>query len=480
MKRFIFLLVMAITLFGRAESPRLNVVFILIDDMGWRDLVSYGSTFYETPNVDRLAAQGMKFTNAYAACPVCSPTRASIMTGQYPARVGITDFIGGHNHGKLNPAPYLDHLPLEQVTLAEALHDAGYQTWHIGKWHLGGKGYWPTDQGFDVNVGGWAAGHPASYFSPYKNPNLKDGPKGEYLTDRLTNEAIKLIQNRDKSRPFYLNLWHYAVHIPIQSPKDLIEKYKKKAAAMGLSEDKAFVTGEKYPYTEAHGRHVIRRIVQGDPAYAAMIEKLDTNIGRLMAELDKQGLADNTIVIFTSDNGGVMSETLHPPTCNSPLLEGKGWEYEGGVREPLIVRWPGVVKAGSVSDGVVTSTDYYPTLLEAAGLPAKPKQHVDGVSIVPLLKGSATPVHDAIYWYYPHYSNQGGRPAGWMREGDFKLIDFLEDHHVELYNLKDDLSEKHDLSKEQPERVKEMLENLHAWEKDVGAKEMKVNPDWED
>jgi len=458
-------------------APKPNIVFILIDDMGWRDVGSFGSTFYETPNIDRLAREGMKFMDAYAACPVCSPSRASILTGKYPQRVGVTDYIGGKAEGKLIPAPYLDHLPLEEKTLATALKNGGYQTWHLGKWHLGKEPYWPEHQGFDVNVGGFQAGHPSSYFSPYHNPNLPDGPAGEYLTDRLTDEAIKLIEHRDPARPFFMNFWHYSVHTPIQAPKALTEKYTEKAKRLGLDKVPAFKTGDHFHTIQKQNQFIKYRLIQSDPVYAAMIEDLDTNIGRLIAELDHLNLSKNTTVIFTSDNGG-LSTAEGSPTCNSPLLNGKGWMYEGGLRVPLIVKWPGHVSEGSMTDHVVTSPDFYPTLLQAADLPPMPQQHVDGVSFLNRLVGGPLPAREAIYWHYPHYGNQGGIPTSAIRAGDWKLIEFFEDHHLELYNLKNDLSETHDLAKQEPERVNELHEKLIAWQKDVGAKMPTPNPKW--
>lgn len=462
----------------RAAAPAPpNVVFILLDDLGYRDFACYGSTFYETPNLDRLAAQGMRFTQAYAACPVCSPTRASLLTGQYPARVGVTDWIGGNARGKLVDAPYTHYLPLEQTTLAETLRHARYQTWHVGKWHLGGKDYWPTRHGFDANVGGFAAGHPASYFSPYKNPNLPDGPKGEYLTDRLTDETLRLIKDRDPARPFFLNLWHYAVHTPIQSPPALVAKYEKKARDMGLADVQALVAGEHFPTVNKADKFVARRRIQSDPAYAAMVENVDHNIGRLLNALDDAGLADNTLVIVTSDNGGV-STAEGSPTSNAPLRDGKGWLYEGGIREPLLVRWPGHVRPNSTCDTPVTSPDFYPTLLHAAGLPPLPQQHADGVDLTPVLEHTGPIARDALFWHYPHYGNQGGTPASAIRSGDWKLIEFFEDNHVELYNLQDDPGESHDLAKSQPDRAREMQGKLAAWRQSVNAKLPTPNPDY--
>ncbi len=322
---------------------RPNFLFILIDDLGWRDLSCYGSTFYETPNLDRLAAEGMTFTDAYAACPVCSPTRASLLTGRYPARVGVTNYIGGHATGKLIDAPYIRQLPLEEYNLARALKAGGYVTWHVGKWHLGDAPFHPQHQGFDINIGGCHYGHPyKGYFAPWQIEHLPEGPDGEYLTDRLTDEAIRLIRNHDGSKPFFLNLWHYAVHTPIQAKPEDIERFRRKAEAMGLDKQQALVEGEHFPTDQKRHLRVMRRIIQSDPGYAAMVWNLDWNIGRVLDALRETGQLDNTVVIFTSDNGG-LATAEGSPTSNRPLAEGKGWMYDGGTREPLIVRYPRLI-----------------------------------------------------------------------------------------------------------------------------------------
>ncbi|MCL1888871.1 MAG: sulfatase, partial [Kiritimatiellaeota bacterium] len=440
-------------------KTRPNIVFILMDDLGWRDLACTGSTFYETPNLDRLASQGMMFTQAYAACPVCSPTRASVMSGKYPARLGVTDWIdnndGSHPcRGVLVDAPYVKQLNLSERSVARSLReDGGYATWHIGKWHLGREPYWPTKHGFDVNIGGchWGAPWRHGYFSPWNIPGLPNGEPGEYLPDHLTDKAIELIRNRDTSKPFFLNFWDYCVHMPIHAKPEKIEKYRRKAAALGLDTDGpgAFAEGEVYPTEQRRHMRVTRRVVQSDPAYAAMIESVDENVGRLMAVLEEQGIADNTLVIFTSDNGGESSVGASP-TSNLPLAEGKGWMYEGGTREPLLVRFPGVVEPGSRCDSIMTSPDFYPTFLEVAGLPPRPEQHMDGVSLVPLFKGDTSFNRGAVFWHYPHYGNQGGTPGSSVREGDWKLIEFFEDGRLELYNLRDDPSESQNVAAAQP------------------------------
>ncbi len=454
---------------------RPNILFILIDDLGWADLTCYGSSFYETPNLDRLAEQGMRFTDAYAACPVCSPTRASLMTGRYPARLSITQFIGGHTYGRLCDVPYLHFLPHCERTIATALRDdAGYQTWHVGKWHLGEKPFWPDQHGFEVNIGGCGWGMPKhGFFSPWQCPTMEDGPEGQHFTDGLTDAAIKLIRERDRERPFFLNLSHYAVHTPIQAPAELVEKYRAKAESLGLRDEDALEPGEFHPCHHKRDKPVVRRRFQCHAEYAAMIENLDTAIGRLLDELDDQGIADNTLVVFTSDNGG-LSTSEGSPTCNAPLSEGKGWMYEGGNRVCQIVRWPGVVAPGRSTDEPCTSPDWYPTLLAAAGLPEHPVQHADGKSLMPLLSGEAFE-RGPIFWHYPHYSNQGGSPACSVRHGDWKLIEFFEDNRRELYNLRQDIEENHDLSAEQPERVERMAGQLAQWRSEVQATVPRVN-----
>ncbi len=459
-----------------------NIIFILIDDMGWKDLGCCGSEFYETPNIDRLAGQGMRFTDAYASCPVCSPTRASVLTGKYPATVGITNYIGGKAKGKLIDVSYLDHLPLEEYCLARALKQGGYATWHIGKWHLGGDGFLPQDHGFEIDIGGCHAGSPGKggYFSPWSIPALQnvDVPDGTYLTDYLTDQAVDLILKHD-SQPFFLNMWYYSVHTPIQAKPEKIRGYEAKVKAMGLDKQKTFEEGDFFPCEHKKHKRIKRRLLQSDPVYAAMIESLDENVGRLLNAVEESGEADNTIIIFTSDNGG-LATAEGSPTCNSPLAEGKGWMYEGGTREPLLVRWPGVVEPETVCSVPVTSTDFYPTLLEAAGLDLIPDQHVDGVSIVPLLKGDSQLARDAIFWHYPHYGNQGGTPGSSVRRRDYKLIEFFEENRTELYNLRDDPGEERNLAPDKPELAQEMKDLLSGWRKEVEAKIPQRNPDWQD
>lgn len=448
---------------GEAKS-RPNIVFILVDDMGWTDAHCLGSAFYHTPNIDRLAKLGTRFTSGYAAGPVCSPTRASILSGKYPARTKNTDwFGGGARKGRLLPAPYDNFLPLDEVTLAELLRRAGYRTAHIGKWHLGGKGHEPERYGFDVAIAGTERGSPASYFSPYKNPRLKDGPAGEELTDRLTSEGLKFIED-NKDRPFFLYLNHFTVHTPLQAKKDLIEKYKAKAAKLG----------EREPFA-MDGTTKVRQI-HDHAVYAAMVETLDISVGRILDKLRELGLDENTIVIFTSDNGGLATSEGWP-TSNLPLRMGKGWLYEGGVRVPWIVACPGRWPGGRTTDHPVCSIDFLPTLLEATG-GGRAKKQVDGASFAPLLEGKARMPERNLYWHYPHYSNQFGTPSGSVRSGDLVLIEFFEDGRLELYDLKKDIGQKKDLAKGMAERTREMHRLLVDWRREVGAVMPKENPDW--
>jgi len=456
-------------LFGMATltlpaATKPNIVFFLADDLGQRDLGAYGSTFYETPNLDRLAREGARFTGAYAACPVCSPTRASLMTGQWPQRTGVTDYIGAAAPEKWNrntilrPAPYADRLALDAPTLAKAMKSAGYATFFAGKWHLGPEGFWPENQGFDANRGGIDRGGPYGgnkYFSPYGNPRLSDGPDGEHLPDRLATEMAKFIE-ANKDRPFFAYFSFYSVHTPLMARENLWKKYEEKRARLGLAEK----WGREEP------RDV--RLVQEHAVYAGMVEAMDLAVGKVLAKLDELGLREKTLIIFTSDNGGLATSEGWP-TSNLPLRAGKGWLYEGGIREPLLVRWPAVVKAGSVVNTPVSSPDFFPTLLEAAGAKPPPGQVLDGVSLVPLFKGGTLPER-ALFWHYPHYGNQGGAPGAAIRRGEWKLIEWQEDRRVELFNLAQDLGEKQDLAVKEPERVAQLRDELHAWQKQVGAK----------
>lgn len=452
-----------------------NIVMILIDDMGWRDLQCFGSTFYETPNIDALAAEGTVFTQAYASCPVCSPSRASLMTGKYPARVGLTHYIGGHDWGKLMEVPYVDHLPLEEYTLPKALRDAGYHTWSVGKWHLGEKEYYPEHQGFEVNVGGCSWGHPHDgYFAPWGIENLpSDVPEGTFLTDYLTDRAVELIQNKDDA-PFFLYWSHYAVHTPIQAKPEDLARFEEKSRRMKLDQVNPYVEGEHFPCWHKRKERVLRRLVQSDVPYAALIWNLDQNVGRLVQALKDCGEYENTIIVFTSDNGG-LATAEGSPTCNAPLSEGKGWGYEGGVRVPLIVAGPGIA-AHRWCDSPTTTPDWYPTFLELAGLPPQPQQHQDGVSIAPLLRGE-TMEERPLFWHYPHYGNQGGQPMAAVRRGNYKLLKFFEDNHTELYDLSQDIGESFNLTEELPNLANELETLLDAWIQEVGGIVPQPNPE---
>ncbi len=474
------LVVMAFVGCVRDYQP--NFVFFLVDDLGYMDVgFNNPETFYETPNLDQLSAEGMKFTNAYAACPVCSPTRASIMSGKYPARLNTTDYFGapqpdGILQNKnaywlkkpLLPAPYEDRLALEEVTLAEALKEAGYATFFAGKWHLGPEGFWPEDQGFDVNAGGIERGGPYGgnkYFSPYGNPRLKDGPEGEHLPDRLASEAVKFI-DAHADEPFLAYVSFYLVHTPLMAREDLKAKYEEKAKSFPPDD-----WGEEYP------RKV--RLVQNHPVYAGMVEAMDLAVGKVLDHLKKTGLDKTTAVFMMSDNGGLSTSEGHP-TSNLPLRAGKGWLYEGGIREPMIVKWPGNTESGSVCDVPVISTNFYPTMLEMSGLDFRPEQHIDGISMVSLLKGKENPDDfQTLFFHYPHYGNQGGTPGAAIREGKYKLIEFFEDGRVELYDLSEDVGEKNDLSIQMPEMVKELQDKLHQWQKEVEARFPAKNPFYE-
>jgi len=438
-----------------AERPP-NVVLILIDDMGWTDLSCYGSKFYETPNIDRLASSGMRLTHSYSACTVCSPTRSAVMTGKYPARLHITDWIAGHQRpfAKLKVPDWTQYLPHDEITIAETFKAHGYATCHIGKWHLGGEKYVPTTQGFDINIAGTHAGSPPTYFFPYKNnngslPGLEQGKPDEYLTDRLTDEAIAYI-SAAKDKPFFLYLPFYAVHTPLMAKPEKIAKYQAKAR----------------PDNPQH-----------HATYAAMVESLDEGIGRLLAHLENLKLRDNTIVVFTSDNGGLK---LNQVTSNDPARDGKGSAYEGGVRVPYIFSHPPKIRAGSTSDAATISLDLFPTLVDLCGLELKGNKPAwDGVSVAPVLLEKGTVPRDALYWHYPHYHPGGAIPYGAVRAGDWRLVEFYEDGKTELYNLKDDVSESKDLAASQPQKRDELLSMLRKWRNDVGAQMPTPNPNYD-
>jgi len=481
-------------------SKKPNFITILMDDMGWTDLSYCGSDFYESPNIDALRARGMTFTRAYASCPVCSPSRASFLTGKYPATLGLTDWISHagtadgkyvEQHdptkkrsdiqpckGKLIDAPYIKHLPDGHPTLAELLRADGYATWHVGKWHLGTEEYYPEKKGFDVNLGGcfWGkARH--GYHMPCNIPTLENGPDGEFLTDRLTDEAIKLIRNRDKSKPFMLDLWYYSVHVPIDAKPDQIEYFKEKAKRMGLDQKEAFEEGEFYPVEHKKDQRVLRRLFHSDPDYAALIYNVDINVGKLVSALEKEGLMEDTVIVFTSDNGG-LATSMGSPTCNAPAKEGKGWIYDGGTRVPSFVVWKDHIRAGSSCDAPTTTPDYFPTYLELAGVKNPEDNKIDGVSLASLWNESAELTERPIFWHYPHYSGHGGTPGASVILGRYKLIQFFEEMEVELYDLIDDVSESHNLRDEMPEKAEEMLALLHDWQNSIEVMMPERNPDF--
>lgn len=443
MKRILLtLLVLAWASIARA-AERPNIILMLIDDMGLTDLSCYGSQFYQTPNIDQLARDGMKFTHAYSACTVCSPTRAALMTGRYPAALHLTDFIAGHNRpaAKLRIPDWTKDLPASLPTLPRALKDAGYATCAIGKWHLSEGG--PKAHGFDVSIANNGRGQPASYFSPYKNPELPDGPDGEFLSDRLTAEAEKFIE-QNKDRPFFVYLPHFAVHTPLAGKPDVIAKYKARAS-------------ESDPQHHA--------------TYAALVESVDESVGRLRAKLAELKLTERTIIIFTSDNGGLI---MNQVTSNLGLRDGKGSAYEGGVRVPGIALVPGVTQPGSVCPTPVVTMDWTATLLEFAG--AKPLDDTHGVSLAPLLRGQNIPPRP-LFWHYPHYHPGGATPYSAMLEGGWRLVEFFEDNRIELFNLNDDPAESRDLAAAQPEKAATMRSKLKAWRASVSAQLPTTNPD---
>lgn len=479
---------LALSLTGcRSDIKRPNVIFILLDDYGYADLGCYGSTFYETPNIDRLAEDGIRFTDAYAACPVSSPTRAAIMTGRYPVNTGITDWIpgrqasrGGAPEDRLVALPFKQQLDLTEVTIAEILQKEGYATMISGKWHLGREPeFWPENQGFDVNSGGHALGAPTrnktanGYFSPYGNPRLEDGPAGEYLTDRQTDEAIRFIEN-NKDGPFFIYLSYYAVHNPMQAKEEHITMFTDKAERLGLTEITPF-TRERHWIRETMSDNYKERVIQSNPVYAAMIYSVDENIGKVLDVLRNLEIEKNTLIIFTSDNGG-LSTSEGSPTCNYPLRAGKGWLYEGGIRVPLIIKAPFMKKTMDEVDVPVSSIDYLPTMLEIAGSDYD-CSHLDGVSFAGVLKGGSLKERP-LFWHYPHYSNQGVEPGSAVRLGRYKLIDNFRTEKLELYNLSNDISETTDISQKEPDKTKELYNLLNEWRKSTGAKMMEINPNW--
>ncbi len=462
--RHLILILMALFVVAKANARERNFVFILVDDLGCRDLGYEGSSFHETPHIDALAASGMRFDQGYAACQVCSPSRASILLGKATPRHGITDWIGAaagmkwdHDDAVL-PADYVHQLPADDTTLAEALREGGYATFFAGKWHLGSEGSWPEDHGFTINKGGWDVGSPnGGYFAPWNNPRLESGPKGESLTLRLANETAAFIESH-RDQPFLAYLSFYTVHGPIETTEALCNKYRDKAMTLGLTHNQ-----ERFQF----GRRIPVRQVQDNPIYAGMVETLDKAVGIVMSKLKETGLDENTVVIFTSDNGGVSAGDAFS-TSLLPLRGGKGNQWEGGIREPYIIHVPGLTQLGSSSQVPVIGMDFYPTILELAGLPLRPQQHVDGVSLVPILQGGSIADRD-LFWHYPHYGNQGGEPSSIIRSHDWKLIFYHEDGRNELYDLAKDIGEQTDVAAQHSEVVLELRKRLEEWLKDTGA-----------
>lgn len=497
-------------------AKKMNVIFFLVDDLGWSDVACNNpNSFYETPQISQLAKEGVRFTNAYAACHVCSPTRASIMTGKYPARIQLTDWLPGRKDypfQQLKNAVVKQHLPFEEKTLAEAFHDNGYRTAIFGKWHLGEDSSSPLQHGFDYRVTEWNKGWPLTYYSPYRLKGL-EGPDGEYLTDRLTSEVISYIE-KNKDAPFFMYLSHFAVHDPIEGRADLVKKYQEKLKTWNKWPDLPYILegnpDTSHPFSRAELNEMLKdkayagysllpnRTVkikqrQDNVQFAAMVESMDESMGRILSKLKELGLDDNTIVVFVSDNGGMSGANFGRPTkkfpaanvdkefssSNLPLRGAKGWFYEGGIRVPMIVKWPGHGQAGTVSDVPVISTDFYPSLLKMAGLPALPEQPVDGTDITPLLEGGKKIKRRALYWHFPHYSNHGMQsPGGAIRYGDYKLLEYYEKGTVQLFNLAADPGEQQDLAATMPRKVKELKKMLHAWRKKVNAAMMPPNPDY--
>ncbi|MEM6363801.1 MAG: sulfatase [Planctomycetota bacterium] len=463
-------------------SKRTNVVLFLVDDLGWADLGCYGSTFHETPQIDALAASSVQFRQAYAACPVCSPTRASILTGRHPVRVGITDWIPGMAAERVPDRRFqhvtdLDELPLKEITIAELLKSAGYQTWFLGKWHLGDQGHYPTDQGFDINIGGCDKGSPpGGYYSPWKNPQLSANRDNEYLTTRLTDEAVTLINTNATDQPFFMMLSYYNVHTPITADNRTIDHFRTKAKTL-FGTDTADA-----PLGLPDGRGNTTRSRQDSADYASMVAAVDTSVGRVLNALQQSGADDDTLILFFSDNGGLATrpnprgrQPRVGPTSNQPLRSGKGWLYEGGIREPMLIRLPPSMtpgRSGRVCDAIALSTDLAPTILDVVGLPAS-SRHVDGISLLPVLQGN----HDAlaaankrtIYWHYPHYHGSGWRPGAAVRSGRYKLIEFYEEDICELYDLQTDPGEQHNLAADRPTQRDQLRQQLRQWQTQLAA-----------
>lgn len=493
-----------------------NIVFFLVDDLGWTDLGCYGSTFYETPNIDKFAGENVRFTSAYAACHVSSPTRASILTGKYPATINLTDWLPGRkdfSFQRFTNVEVNQHLPYEENTIAEALKAHGYATAIIGKWHLGEDPSNPMAHGFDIHIPNWAKGWPnGGYYHPFKLEGLESN-EGDYLTDRLTDEALDWIE-LNKGNPFFLYFSHYAVHDPIDGRPDLVKKYEEKLSKMIEKEGEPFLLegnpDSNQPVSIGEGKNMLRdgafegfsqlpnqmvkiKQVQDNVHFAAMVESMDESFGRVLKKLHDLGLEDNTIVIFFSDNGGMAAANFGNPqrvltreqldrafsTANLPLRGAKGWLYEGGIRVPLIIKWPASKLKRIACDVPVISVDLYPTIMDMVGEKVPEDQKVDGTTLVPLMMGGKTLDREAIYWHFPHYSNHGMQsPGGAIRWGDYKLLEYYENGSVQLFNLKNDIGEQNDISSSNPEITAELKNRLHQWRTSINAQMMESNPDY--
>ncbi len=455
-------------MFSCKKEKQPNFVFILVDDLGWADVkCNFPESFYDTPNIDKMAENGVRFTQAYSANPVCSPSRAALLTGKHPNCLGITDWIPGDDPQKrplLGPKDR-NELALEEITIAEKLKEKGYKTGFVGKWHLGGENFYPENQGFDINIGGNDKGSPpGGYYSPYKNPKLTDGPEGEYLTDRLTSEGIKFI-NENAEEPFFLYLSYYTVHRPIEASQKFIEQYKEKREKLAPEEVPYHQEGEGWT-----------KKMQEDAAYASMVAAMDENVGRIMQTLHKQGLDKNTWVIFTSDNGGL--STLHKkeaPTSNGPLRAGKGWCYEGGIRVPLVINGPSILNPGRTTDQPVIGMDFFTTILNLAGVEHSDN---DGVDLSTLLTEEKPLNRDELFWHYPHYHGSAWKPGSAIRKGDWKLVIHYEDNSTELFNLKDDPGETTNQVNNNPEKATELKTLLDKKLAESNAKFPEPNPDF--
>ncbi|MGM0376530.1 MAG: sulfatase [Bacteroidota bacterium] len=464
----------------KEEEKQPNILFIIADDYGYHDLSITGSEYYETPNIDRLAGESTIFTQGYTASQVCSPARASIMSGKFTPRHGITDWIGApegeswrnmDRHTKLLPPEYNHQLPQAYTTWPEAMKEAEYKTFFAGKWHLGGEGSWPEDHGFDINKGGWDKGSPiGGFFSPWENPNLENHYDGESLTMRLARETAQFLKNnnpKETGQPVFAALSFYAVHAPLQTTQEKWGKYRDKADEMGITpKGEGFEMGHFLPI----------RQVQDNPVYAGMVETMDQSVGLVMNALEEAEISDNTVVVFTSDHGGVCSGDAYA-TTNAPLRGGKGYQFEGGLRVPYFVKVPGLT-SGDSCDVPVFGTDFYPTALDLAGKELKPEEHNDGVSIVPLLQGQDIEERDLI-WHYPHYGNQGGRPSSIIRRGEWKLIHYYEESSQALYNVTNDPYEQNNLATERPEKTLKLASALKKKLKEMGARYPYKDPQYD-